>query len=162
MSIIVNLILIILLIICIALYVIYNKNKIDTISFKESIDLIDLPIITFYIGKNKYNFLLDTGASISIINKNIVKSLQCENNGESSVVFGMEGNPVEVECVDINLYYKDRSYVDTFQVVDLSVAFSNIKNNYGITLHGVVGSRFFQKYKYILDFDKLIAYNKHT
>lgn len=161
MSIIVNLVLIAILIICIALYIIYAKNKVDIISFKESIDLANLPIITFYIDKNKYNFLLDTGASISLINKKIIKDLPHTSNGASSVLFGMEGNPVTVECVNITLYYKDNMYIDTFQVVDLEAAFTNVKNNYGVTLHGVVGSLFFQKYKYILDFNKLIAYSKY-
>ena len=37
---------------------------------------------------------------------------------------------------------------------------SAIKNATGVTIHGVIGNKFMQKYKYILDFDKMIAYSK--
>ena len=43
-----------------------KKNQV--MEFKTSMDLSGLPIITFYQGKKKYNFLLDTGSNISYVN----------------------------------------------------------------------------------------------
>ena len=34
-----------------------------------------------------------------------------------------------------------------------------IKLEYGINLHGILGSTFFQKYRYVLNFDELVAYS---
>ena len=39
-------------------------------------------------------------------------------------------------------------------------AFGNIKKETGVTIHGILGSDFFTRYKYVLDFDKLIFYKK--
>ena len=40
----------------------------------------------------------------------------------------------------------------------LENAFSTIEQESGIKLHGILGNRFFEKYRYILDFKELIAY----
>ena len=46
-----------------------NKVKEQTkISFKEGLDLTELPIVTFNQGDVKLHFLLDTGSNISFIN----------------------------------------------------------------------------------------------
>ena len=50
-----------------------RRKKIDPaigkISFRESMDLVQLPIVTFMNNGKKLNFLLDTGASYSSINE---------------------------------------------------------------------------------------------
>ena len=51
-----------------------NKRK-TGISFKESIDLTELPVITMYNGGQKLNFLLDTGSNISHLNSGAVRLL---------------------------------------------------------------------------------------
>ena len=43
-----------------------NKRRLS-MSFRESLDLTDLPIITFRQGKEKINLILDTGSSKSVI-----------------------------------------------------------------------------------------------
>ena len=43
---------------------------------------------------------------------------------------------------------------------NMSEAFGFIKKESGVQIHGILGSLFFQKYKYILDFDSLKAYIK--
>ena len=45
-------------------------------------------------------------------------------------------------------------------ISDLDKPFNNIKKESGVTIHGILGNNFFKKYKYVLDFDKLIAYSK--
>ena len=59
----------------------------------------------------------------------------------------------------MNVGYRSQSYEDDFQVVDLSQAFGNIKQEFGINLHGIIGNTFFQKYRYVLNFDELVAYS---
>ena len=41
------------------------RKKSSEISFREAMDLAELPVITFYNGDKKINFLLDTGSNIS-------------------------------------------------------------------------------------------------
>ena len=54
-----------------------QKNRIN-MSFKEAMDLVELPVVTFYNGDKKFNFLLDTGATISVINSNILDNFTHE------------------------------------------------------------------------------------
>lgn len=142
---------------------IMNRRKIDPkvgrISFRESMDLVELPIVTFMNNGRKLNFLLDTGASYSSINEAALEGLSYEETGESGGHFGIEGTIQESKYVRMNVGYRSQSYEDDFQVVDLSQAFGNIKQEFGINLHGIIGNSFFQKYRYVLDFSELIAYS---
>ena len=136
----------------------YNKTK---MSFKESIDLTGLPIVTFYQENKKFNFLLDTGANLSVINKGalkIVKYNKLENS--NNTVTGIDGKPIPADSISLNLTYNNVNYEEKFQVVDMKEAFKTIKKESGVSLIGILGSEFFQKNKYVLDFAKLIAYSK--
>lgn len=142
---------------------IMNRRKIDPkvgrISFRESMDLVELPIVTFMSNGKKLNFLLDTGASYSSINEAALEGLSYEETGESGGHFGIDGTIQQAGYVKMNVDYRSQSYEDEFQVVDLSQAFGNIKQEFGINLHGILGSTFFQKYRYVLNFDELVAYS---
>lgn len=138
----------------------YSKVYKSVISFRESLDLTGLPVITFNQGKNKYNFLLDTGATNSVINEKclsgikhtIIEDAVCE-------VYGMEGNIQTVSYAEID-FKRDMDYKGYFQVVDMSAAFDNVKAETGVTIVGILGNDFFQKYKYVLDYNTMIAYSK--
>lgn len=136
-----------------------QKKRVD-MSFKEAMDLVDLPVITFYNDGNKFNFLLDTGATMSVIDSNVLNSLSHEKLDDTGTVCGMEGNKVSVSYIRALLEYKGRNYEEDFQVVDMSAAFGQVKAESGVSLSGILGSLFFKRYQYVLDFESLIAYSK--
>ena len=74
---------------------IMNRRKIDPkvgrISFRESMDLVELPIVTFMNNGKKLNFLLDTGASYSSINEAALEGLSYVETGETGFGMGIEG-----------------------------------------------------------------------
>lgn len=135
-----------------------NRNR-EYISFKESMDLTDLPVITLYNNGKKFNFLLDTGATISVIDSNILDKFNHSKIESTGVLLGMEGNKINVSYVRASLEYKDKTYEEDFQVVDMSASFGEVKAESGVTLSGILGNSFFKKYQYILDFNSLIAYS---
>ena len=150
----------ILLIISInSLYQINKKNK-SKISFKESMDLTELPVITFVNNNVKLNFLLDTGSNNSLINKSILNMLDYKELNETSNLIGVEGNNIKNSICEMKIEYKDYVFDTTFNIADLDTPFNVIKQEDGVQLHGILGSLFFQKYKYVLDFQSLIAYMK--
>lgn len=143
---------------------IISNKKLDPlvgkISFKESMDLAELPIITFTNNGKKYNFLFDTGASCSSINAECLVEFEHEETNKLGTLFGVEGNLQDsIRYIKANLNYRNREYSEEFQVIDLSSAFSQVKANYGVSLSGILGNSFFTKYKYVLDFDELTAYS---
>lgn len=132
----------------------------NTMSFREALALAELPVVTFYQGDKKLNLLLDTGANISIIDKKVASTINTRETPRISKITGIGGSVKDVAIVDIILQYKNNTFKDGFQVTDMSSTFSAVKNATGVTIHGIIGNRFMQKYKYILDFDKMIAYSK--
>lgn len=140
---------------CINLYEDAHK-----ISFKESLDLVGVPIITFTNKNKKYNFILDTGASNSVINAEVLKHLEYTKIEGNSQLWGMEGNVQYVEYVKMPLYYWGVEFEEEFQVVNMEESFNKIKEGFGVKVSGILGSSFFNKYDYILDFDNLVVYTK--
>lgn len=139
---------------------ILGKPK-DTMSFMESMNLVDLPVVTFFQGNNKFNFLLDTGSSNSIINKAILPNLNYKVTKENaSTLMGMDGIKHDVDTCEITVFYKEREYTSEYLIQDMTSPFESIKQASGVTVHGIIGSKFFNKFKYILDFNELIAYSK--
>lgn len=137
------------------------KNKYNSsISFKESMDLVELPVVTFKQGNKKLNFLLDTGSNYSTINERILLELKHRILPETQDIFGMDGNPVACLMCEIPLSYKKKNFNESFSVYDLNKSFEIIKTDSGVTIHGILGNRFFEKYKYVLDFKDMVAYTK--
>lgn len=137
-----------------------GKNKVAArMSFKETLDLTELPIVTFRQGDKKLNFLLDTGATNSVINKSVVGEFESVPTKFKDTIYGADGNSDTVDIIEMTITYKNEQFTDLFYVWDLDGAFGNLKQKHGVNLHGVIGSSFFQKYKYIIDFDELVAYS---
>lgn len=138
----------------------YHRNKRVDMSFKEAMDLVELPIVTFYNNNIKLNFLLDTGSNICHINSSILPYIEYKELDNTMNIMGMEGNIVNNKFCSMNVTYKNQQFVSDFCITDLTQAFDNVKKESGVQIHGILGSLFFQKYKYILDFGSLIAYSK--
>lgn len=137
-----------------------KKIRKSKISFKESLDLTELPIVTFYNGPTKLNFLLDTGSNLSHINKSMLPLLIYKDTDNQTGVIGMEGNMVVSQICNMTLTYKENKYDYDFCITDLSKAFDTIKQEDGVQIHGILGNGFFEKYKYVIDFKEFIAYTK--
>lgn len=156
---------VVILLVVILLAVIINsvenyckQKKRENISFREAMDLVELPIITFYNKDTKLNFLLDTGSDLSYINKSILPSLEYIEINESRNIISVGGNSQSLGCCNMTVTYKSQKFIDRFYISDLDEAFGAIKAETGVQIHGILGSKFFVKYKYILDFKDLIAY----
>ena len=137
-----------------------RNDKKNEMSFKEGFDLTEMPVVTFQCGDKKLTFLLDTGSNNCIIDSNIIDSIPHEMTDDTSNLFGLEGNTMKVNICRIKLTYKKTDYEYEYIINDMSQCFGQIKRDTGVTLHGLLGSNFFNKFKYVLDFDDLIAYSK--
>lgn len=136
-----------------------GKN-VNAMSFQQGLDLTGMPIVTLSQDNKKYNFILDTGSSDCIIDKRVLKDLNFTYTDKKSNLHGMEGVKREVSICNIAFSYKDTQYEYEYLVGDMTAAFDNIKQATGVMLHGILGSNFFNEFKYVLDFNELIAYSK--
>lgn len=139
------------------LYRYINKQS-KSVSFKESLQLTGLPIITLMSNNRNFNFLLDSGSKFNVINLSELKFTEHKMLEDNHYAHGIDGNMTECKCCDINLNYNNLKFNQTFDVIELDKAFNIIKNNSGVTIHGILGNDFFIKYKYVLDFENLKFY----
>lgn len=138
-------------------YTLYTKSK-DVMSFKQSMELCDMPIVTFYIGDRKLNFVLDTGCVQSMLDSDIIDKykLNVSYIGKNFEVWGANGKCSTDKMGVLGLYYNNKKFEETFVCSStIKHTFSWLKQNKGVTVHGLLGSNFFNTYKYILDFNKL-------
>lgn len=136
-----------------------SKNSYDRMSFRETMDLTGLPIVTFRQGENKFNFVLDTGAYSSIIDSRVLDKLQYTELECKSIGYGIDGKEHHMDIVGIVFTYKDKDYSDAFRVLDMTASFDALKRDYGVTVHGLLSSSFFERYKYVLNYNELVAYS---
>lgn len=135
----------------------YQKevNKVR-ISFKAGMEKTDFPVITLENNGTLYNFLVDTGASLSVVDEGVLKSItHTPINVTKSQMYGIDGNIITVDFVKINLKYKDNEFVEAFQVTTIP-GFDNIEKDDGVRLSGILGCSFFNRYKSEIDFKNLI------
>lgn len=135
-------------------------KKRSTISFGQGFALTELPVISLYQGNKTFNFLLDTGSNDSIIDSNALDKVEHEASDKESTLFGMEGNTKIVKKCNITVSYDGMDFPYEYLICDMKEAFGKIKSETGVTLHGIIGSKFLNDYKYVLDFESLIAYSK--
>lgn len=134
---------------------------VDKMSFKEAMDLTELPIVTFYQGKEKFNFLLDTGSTHSHICQGTVDKLIGTPTENFEKIHGVGGAVMSDTAIKSTLEYKSKKYEVTLVIGEhLNDVFKQIKETTGVQVHGIIGNDFLSDNKYILDFDTFIAYSK--
>lgn len=135
------------------------KKSMNKMSFRESMDLVNLPVVTFHCKGKKLNFLLDTGSDLSYINSSVLKTLEVgkpESVSASTITAG--GATGETYGYSLTFTYGKLQFTDCVYSNNLEEVFAAVKAETGVQLHGILGSLFFSKYKYILDFENLVAY----
>lgn len=139
-----------------------NKQDNEGFSFKQGLDLTGLPIITVKIDNKKLNFLLDTGSNQSLIDMSEIVNLKHQIVSTEGSTMKMNGEIEDTMNVLVDLEYNDSIYEEVELVVmDLSFSFNEVKKQDGVQLHGIIGSNFFDKYNYILDYKEYLAYPKN-
>lgn len=139
-----------------------NGNKIlipfDNVLFRK----ITMPIIELYINGVPLYFVVDSGAVYSTLNKSELEHLEYENLKENDGgTYGIDGNVIPVSSATLNLHYGKHCFKQSFQLVDLSGAFTNMEMEYGVKIVGLLGDDFLLKYGTTIDFNKLnISMNK--
>lgn len=138
----------------------YSRHG-DEMSFREAMDLAELPVVTFHQGTEKFNFLLDTGSNHSHISVEAAERIKGVPMVGSENVQGVGGAMAVDRAVDATIEYKSKSYEVPLLVGEhLSDTFRAIKETTGVQVHGILGSGFLSDNRYVLDFDELIAYSK--
>ena len=139
------------------------KKEKTKISFKESLDLVELPVITFMNNNKKLNLLIDSGSDISYLCKKVVPELNLVSEEEIglNIMTGIKSMNSVCNEVKLNLSFKDNNFVEKFIILpELDHQFDDIKKENGVKIDGILGNSFLSKYKYIIDYKDLSVYMK--
>ena len=95
----------------------------NAMSFQNSMDLAELPVVTFHQGDKKINFLLDTGSNNCVIDSNILKNIDHKMLNIETNILGIEGNAQKTGVCTIKMTYKDKEYEYPYIIQDMTAAF---------------------------------------
>lgn len=134
-----------------------NRNNLSRLSFGELMGRHNFPIVTLSNNGKDFNFLVDTGASVSIIDSKVLDEFEYTKLEQEGNAYGVDGNIVKVEYVDLELSTEDNTFTEQFQVMRLS-AFDNLRETDHLDLHGILGSDFLYAHNSTVDFEHLTLY----
>lgn len=139
----------------------YNSVKID-----ETLKKSGYAILTFTINRKKYNFLLDTGSAVNMIDTSALKRIvdsgyELTPPEESYFVAGIGGESEKAESYSLGIRHDRSAYRDSFVVKDLSTIFGTIYDQTGFSVDGLLGMPFFDKNQWIFDFEQNVIWIKN-
>ena len=140
-----------------------RKKKKTSLTFKDSIHNTGLPIISLKLQiPDKtfitYNFIVDTGSTVNVINTSYVKDLYSEDIKLNTELYGIGGNSGEAKKYRLYFINDNNLYSGEFVSNDLSSSLDYIVEITGYTIHGLVGTNFLEEFKYKIDFSKYQLY----
>ena len=153
---------ILILVLCAIVGVLIYKELKDrkNFSFRNAFDLIGLPVLVFKQGDVKLRFILDTGSSVSVIDEKSVASIKYETLDKADNMVDANGGEKILHYCNFKFTCEDKEFENEFMVNDMSNIKRSVKQSSGADIDGLVGSDFFNKYKYVIDFNKYLAYSK--
>ena len=159
-----KIVIIILLVLLIGVFVnmVEDHEKYKKISFKETMDLLNVPIISFMCNGKKLHFLLDSGSSYSHISPEAVTLVDGSVEKIDIIkTIGAGGSMQDNSYCTLNLKYNNEVYKSDFIITEQIVQqLDAIKKDFNIKMHGVLGGDFLNRYNYVIDFKELVAYSK--
>lgn len=140
-----------------------RKKKKTSLTFKDSIHNTGLPIISLKLqipDKSfiTYNFIVDTGSTVNVINTSCVKDLYSEDIKLNTELYGIGGNSGEAKKYRLYFINDNNLYSGEFVSKDLSSSLDYIEEITGYTIHGLIGTNFLEEFKYKIDFSKYQLY----
>lgn len=142
-------------------YFVYNEIKSrKNFSFRNAFDLIGLPVLVFKQGDVKLKFILDTGSSVSVIDEKSIANVQHDKLDKADNMVDANGGERVLHYCNFKFTCEDKEFENEFMVNDMSNIKRSVKESSGVDIDGLVGSDFFNKYKYVIDFNKYLAYSK--
>lgn len=140
------------------------------ISFREKYKDVNLPVVSIKILNNEYDFILDTGANFNALDINQFKRIIKENDididlsllesnlqNNGSIIVGLGGEQSNVKDVNLQFNIEDIEFNEVFSLIDIGSALEAHGKKDHI-LCGVMGSEFFEKNKWKIDFEELVIW----
>lgn len=139
-----------------------NKN---TKNFKDgSVEFISvdkIPIVVGTLNGKQAYFIMDSGASVSILDETQSKDYEFRVGTESpGEISGYGGNSSPKDTYDVNVEIGGVKFDGIYRSQDLTNIISVVKESTGLNVVGIVGSNIMKEIGLIIDYDTNSLYLK--
>jgi len=132
-----------------------GDNKINFISYNK------LPIVEGKINNRKAYFILDSGASISVLDESQSRKFNFDVEESSSEAAGYGGIAQFSSVYNADLEIGGLGMVTNFKGQDLTAIVAAMEASEGITISGIIGNDIMKPNKFIINFgDETISIAK--
>jgi hypothetical protein len=125
-----------------------TSPKAIRVDISNSLNILGLPFMSFQKGERTLSFLLDTGASMNFIRKDVLEEFisEAEILPYTTQFFGIENVGHETSVFSLSIHLGPHTFTEDFQELpgENSLRFS--LDDYDIQLDGILGYTFFSKY----------------
>lgn len=136
-----------------------SRQKPDYVfSFEDTMGTHRVPVVSFEHNGQTVNFIIDSGATHSVINISSVDKFEGEllENAEGTM-YGIDGNIVNTRLANVEITKNGHAFQDVFQILPIpGIDMMSAQN--GIEVHGILGSSFLKKYQFIINYKHLKAF----
>ena len=124
-----------------------------------------LPLIAVEMNDQNICFLLDSGATLNLLDKRVYDYFNKDKLNESKATsiisnFGIDGIETEAPRVELIFKFENGLFKTKFTIFDTSTAFNKVEEESGIQIHGILGNEFLLENEWILDFQKRAVYSQ--
>lgn len=138
---------------------IYKEKYGYMFSFEDTIGIVKVPVVSFEHNGKTVNFIIDSGASHSIIDSACIDEFEYKpiESANSTSVRGINGDKVKTALAYVELTSEGHTFSDVFQVCPVPTLKWQ-EEKYGIHISGLLGSQFLKKYRFLINYKHLNAY----
>ena len=134
-----------------------ENTKMIRVDISKSLEFIGLPLITFEKDGESLTFLLDTGASMNLIKRNVLDhfSHDAEQLPQKTQYYGIDNVCHETHLYAFAFKLGDFQYCEVFQEMQNADALIFDLEGGSLEVHGILGSQFFIKYRACFSYDTM-------
>ena len=116
-----------------------------------------LPLILTSGELKNICFLIDPGSTHNILFDFVYNHFKDEFNilNNTQLLMGIEGHYKETPIIEATFNFEGMDYTSTFSILEANEAISQVQDETGVQIHGVLGIKFLLENKWIVDFEKL-------
>lgn len=144
-----------------------NAADFDFFSFEDKFDESRAPTLIVKIFDKKYRFLLDTGANKNMLQKDFLKEMlkyspkhpiQQRDDLVTRDASGKQRNTYSTELV---FKLRNMEFREEFMINEMK-GVQDFSNENNLNIVGILGTDFFDKYQWKIDFGKYIVWHKRN
>lgn len=140
-----------------------NTKEWEFFSFEDYFERTKTPMIIVHLYGKKCRFLLDSGAHQNCLDIQFLYTIKDKLKGKTMA----EGDKIQVGNgaimdsygMQVRFNIRNMEFNEDFLVSDLK-GLREFSNREGLNITGILGSEFFDKHKWKIDFDKYIVWHK--